>query len=118
MGIERRKFRRIKSDYKVKLDIESELGIGLLDELGQTINASAGGVLFRYHKSIKVGLNIHVIFLNDTSSMVFEADARVVRVEQTDEENFEIGVKFIGLNHKEEDDLDKMLAANGMGEID
>ena len=81
--VERRKYRRVKSDFDIKIDT----AIDVMEisnysfKTGKSIDISASGVLFRYNKLVELGTTIKVTFLMPNSFEFFKGKAKVVRTE-------------------------------------
>ncbi len=106
--VERRKYRRVKSGFNIKVDTNRHVGqIGSYPfKIGESINISAGGVLFRYDTLIRLGTTIKVIFLKPNSFELFQGRAKVVRTEiDADSQIYSIGIVFVGLNKADMEDL-------------
>jgi len=106
--VERRKYRRVKSDFDIKIDT----AIDVMEisnysfKTGKSIDISASGVLFRYNKLVELGTIIKVTFLIPNSFEFFEGKAKVVRTEiNPDNETYDIGIEFADLNNNDADEL-------------
>lgn len=103
MKKEKRRYKRIKSEFGVKVDVNKVIEKSLSDISGQSIDISANGVLFRYKKPLELGSIINIKFLKPNSFDFFQSNAKVVRVELTKENNeYDIGVTFQNLSTEEE----------------
>ncbi len=111
MSNDGRKYKRIKSNFNVRVIIP-DAGMGLSGILtGKTKNVSATGVLFFNDKILDIGTVVNVKFLKPNSFDFFEGDAKVVRVEiPQDGSGYEIGVQFIDLNPDDEKKLNYYLS--------
>jgi len=106
--VERRKYRRVKSSFNIKVDTDKHVGqIGSYPfKIGESINISAGGVLFRYDTLVRLGTIIKVTFLKPNSFELFQGRAKVVRTEiDPDSQIYNIGIVFVGLNKTDMEDL-------------
>lgn len=107
--MERRKYKRIKSDLDVKIKIAKAAEQKDIEE-GKSINISACGVLIQYDKPLKIGALINVRLSEENSDDVFEKTAKVIRVEMNpDNKTYDIGIKFIAIDDNESEKLDKYL---------
>jgi c-di-GMP-binding flagellar brake protein YcgR len=105
-----RKYKRIKSDFNVRVIIPDNHGLKGM-KTGRTKNISAAGVLFHNDNIIDVGLVINVKFLKPNSFDFFESEAKVIRAEiPADENGYEIGVQFIDLTPEAEKKLNYYLS--------
>ncbi len=111
MADDGRKYKRIKSDFNVRI-ILPDAGLGLSGIVtGKTVNVSATGVLFFNDKLLEIGTVINVKFLKPNSFDFFQGDAKVVRVEIPQEgSGYEIGVQFIDLTPEDEKKLNYYLS--------
>jgi len=106
-AIERRKYRRVKGGFNIKIDLEvkGERGSSSF-VIGKSIDISASGVLFRHDKLIELGKIIKVIFLKPNSFELFEGKAKVVRTEiNPDNRTYDIGIVFLDLDKNDAEDL-------------
>ncbi len=106
--VERRKYRRVKSDFDIKIDT----AIDVMEirnysvTTGKSIDISATGVLFRSKKLVELGTIIKITFLIPNSFEFFEDKAKVVRTEiNPDNETYDIGIEFADLNNNDADEL-------------
>ena len=107
--VERRKYRRVKSSFNIKVDTNRHVGqIGSYPfKIGESINISAGGVLFRYDTLVRLDTIIKLAFLKPNSFELFQGRAKVVRTEiDPDSQIYNIGIVFVGLNKTDMEDLD------------
>ena len=111
MAGEKRKYRRIKSDFNVRVKHpEPETALTGMS-FAKSANVSATGVLFYHDRPVETGSILNVKFLKPNSFDFFEGDAKVVRVEAGEDENFyEIGIQFIGLSESDEKKLNYYLS--------
>jgi c-di-GMP-binding flagellar brake protein YcgR len=106
--VERRKYRRAKGSFNVKVDTDRDVReMGSYSfKIGKSINISAGGVLFRYDTLVRLGTIIKVTFLKPNSFELFQGRAKVVRTEiDPDSQTYNIGIVFVGLNKTDAEDL-------------
>ena len=106
--VERRKYRRVKSSFNIKVDTDRDVGqIGSYPfKIGESINISAGGVLFGYDTLVILGTMLKVTFLKPNSFELFQGRAKVVRTERDpDSQIYNIGIVFVGLNKTDAEDL-------------
>jgi c-di-GMP-binding flagellar brake protein YcgR len=106
--VERRKYRRAKGSFNVKVDTDRDVrDMGSYSfKIGKSINISAGGVLFRYDTLVRLGTIIKVTFLKPNSFELFQGRAKVVRTEiDPDSQTYNIGIVFVGLNKTDTEDL-------------
>jgi len=106
--VERRKYRRVKSDFDIKIDTAIDVTeiSNYSFKTGKSIDISASGVLFRYNKLVELGTIIKVTFLIPNSFEFFEGKAKVVRTEiNPDNETYDIGIEFADLNNNDADEL-------------
>jgi c-di-GMP-binding flagellar brake protein YcgR len=106
--VERRKYRRAKGSFNVKVDTDRDVReMGSYSfKIGKSINISAGGVLFRYDTLVRLGTIIKVTFLKPNSFELFQGRAKVVRTEiDPDSQTYNIGIVFVGLNKTDTEDL-------------
>jgi len=106
-AIERRKYRRVKGGFNIKIDLEINGARSSSSfVIGKSIDISASGVLFRHDKLIELGKIRKVIFLKPNSFELFEGKAKVVRTEiNPDNRTYDIGIVFIGLDKDDEETL-------------
>ncbi len=105
---ERRRYKRVKGDFNVRIKIEEDDYLKI--NQGKSINVSAGGILVQYDKPIELGKIINVRFLRPNSFEFFEGNARIVRCElSSDNNDYLIGIEFIGLSNGDLKKLDFFL---------
>jgi c-di-GMP-binding flagellar brake protein YcgR len=103
MKTEKRKYKRVKSNFGVKIDVDKVFEKSLSEISGQSIDVSANGVLFRYKKPLELGSTISIKFLKPNSFDFFQGNAKVVRIELIKENNeYDIGIQFLNLSFEDE----------------
>jgi c-di-GMP-binding flagellar brake protein YcgR len=110
--VERRKYRRVKSSFNVKVNTDMDVkDVGTYSlKIGKSIDISASGVLFRYDQLIGLGTIVRVTFLKPNSFEFFQGTAKVVRTEiNPDNETYDIGIVFIGVDKGDVEDLNYYL---------
>ncbi len=114
MANDGRKYKRIKSDFDVRVIIPGKGKIHKGITTGKTKNVSATGVLFHNDIILDIGAIINVKFLKPNSFDFFDGEAKVVRVEiPADGKGYEIGVQFINLTPEYEKKLDYYITPDG-----
>jgi|GEM_PF-6206643 len=109
MSDERRKYKRVKNQYEVKIKISKDNK----HDTGKSVNMSACGVLIKSNKPFDVGALINARFINPESKDIFESTAKVIRVEMNaDNKTYDIGIEFIDLNDEEEKNLNHFLLSS------
>jgi c-di-GMP-binding flagellar brake protein YcgR len=100
MSDEKRKYKRIKSDFSVRIR-RSDPRLSL--DVGNSVNVSATGILFRHDRPLEMGTMLNVRFLKPNSFDFFEGNAKVVRVEMcVGESMYEIGVQFLDMSDSDQ----------------
>ena len=103
---EMRKYKRVKENVNIKIDIPEKDTLTSGFEIGEAENISASGVLLRYDKPLEIGQIIHVSFMNPNSFDMISSKAVIVRVEITPEKLWEFGVAFLDMSKEDEKHLD------------
>ncbi|MBN2531589.1 MAG: PilZ domain-containing protein [Spirochaetales bacterium] len=107
--MERRRYKRVKKDFKVCLIEKQENKINIIN-LKKAQNVSACGILVDYEESVNVNTIIKIQFLDQNSFVFFESEARVIRVEiNPDNQTYSIGIEFINMNKKDRKKLKRYL---------
>lgn len=107
--MERRKYKRIKKDFKVCIIEKQKNRINIIN-LRKADNVSACGVLIEYEESVDVDTIIKIQFLDHNSFVFFESEARVVRVElNPDNQTYNIGIEFINMSKEDTKKLSNYL---------
>jgi c-di-GMP-binding flagellar brake protein YcgR len=103
---ERRKYRRVKGHFNIKIDTDvMEMGSSL-SRVGKSIDISGSGILFRDDKLVDLGTILKLTFLIPNSFDFFQGKAKVVRTEiNPDNKTYDIGIVFIGLDKDDEETL-------------
>jgi len=103
---ERRKYIRVKSNFNIKIDIDTKKIRHFFSNVVKSIDISGSGVLFRYNKLVELGTIIKLTFLMPNSFDFFEGKAKVVRTEiNPDNKTYDIGIVFIDLDEDDKDTL-------------
>jgi c-di-GMP-binding flagellar brake protein YcgR len=94
--LERRKYRR----FPVRLPIEYYRSDSPVNQTGQTLNASEGGLQILFPEQLEIGqnLNLKLFFSSDSELNTIEMLAEVVWINPQlgeGEEHYQSGVKFI-----------------------
>jgi c-di-GMP-binding flagellar brake protein YcgR len=107
--MERRRYKRIKKDFKVCIIEKQENKINIIN-LKNADNVSACGILIDYEDPVDVDALIKIQFLDENSFVFFESKARVVRVEiNTDNQTYNIGIEFTDMSKEKIKKLEKCL---------
>ncbi len=111
-NMENRKYKRVKENVNIKVDIIESDEVQLDFEIGKSKDISASGILFKYDKLIDIGKKIKISFLSPKSFDFINCNAAVVRVEFIHENCYDIGVSFLGMSESEEKRLNYYLTYN------
>lgn len=108
---ERRNYRRVKGIFNVRVKEEDNSSLQLSH--GKSVDVSAGGILFRHNKPIKIDKTINVRFLRPNSFEFFEGNAKVTRCDLSPgAKYYYIGIEFFDLNQDDVKKLDHFLTSS------
>ena len=103
---ESRKYKRVKENVDVKIDIPDGYNSTTEFEIATSENISASGVLLKYDKPLKIGQTINVSFMNPNSFDLISTKAVIVRVEFIHDDLWEFGIAFFDMSKEDEKKLD------------
>ncbi len=98
MENENRKFKRIKRSCKVRLRSHKNKEE---HKVAKTRDLSGSGLLFNLENKLDIGELVEANFYDPVSVRVFQADAKVVRVELNPDNTYDIAIEFIDLLENE-----------------
>ena len=108
----RTQFKRITGIEKIargkeKVTIENDRGLSELDTLGTIEDISAGGMRFSTKKAIKAGqiIEISFDFMETSFRSLFGEVVRVIKKADENIEKYELGVRFITISERDQDQL-------------
>jgi c-di-GMP-binding flagellar brake protein YcgR len=110
--IERRKYRR----FPVRLPIEYYRAESPINQTGQTLDASEGGLRILFPEQMEIGqnLNLKLFFSSGTELNAIEMIAEVVWINTQlgeGEKHYQSGVKFINISPEDMTELKNFLAS-------
>ena len=106
MGDEKRKFKRIRRSCKVRLKSHKNKEE---HKIAKTRNLSGSGLLFNLENKLDIGDIVEANFYDPVSVRVFQADAKIVRVELNPDNTYDIGIEFIDLQNNEKKAIESAL---------
>lgn len=102
-NLEMRRYIRIGEELDVRLKVKDDDNFNINQV--RSVDVSAGGMLIRYNRPMKIGKIINVCFLRPNSFDFLESNARVARNKlNPDDGTYEIGIDFVDFS---EDDKEK-----------
>ena len=106
MGNENRKYKRIKRSCKVRIkSLKNKEG----HKIAKTRDLSGSGILFNLSNKLEIGDIVEANFYDPVSVRIFQADAKVVRVELNPDNSYDIGIEFIDLKDNEKKTIENAL---------
>lgn len=96
--MENRKFKRVKRSCKVRIKSHKNKE---KYEIAKTKDLSGNGLLFNLKNKLEIGDIVEANFFDPVCVRVFQANAKVVRVELNPDNSYDIGIEFIGLKDDE-----------------
>jgi c-di-GMP-binding flagellar brake protein YcgR len=104
-----RKYKRIKRSCKVRIRSQKNKQE---DKIAKTKDLSGSGILFNFENRLEIGDIVEANFYDPVSVRVFQADAKVVRVELNPDNSYDIGIEFIDLKDDEKQLIENSLTEN------
>ena len=106
MADENRKYKRVKRSCKVRIRIPENKEE---HKIAKTRDLSGNGLLFNFSNKLEVGDIVEANFYDPVSVRVFQADAKVIRVELNKDDSYDIGIEFINLDDNEKKTIEDAL---------
>jgi c-di-GMP-binding flagellar brake protein YcgR len=106
-GSDRRKFKRIKKQYSLRLQVK---GAGAFEQWDIVLirDISRLGISFLYDKALKEGMLLNLRINFGVEGEVIQCAGKIVRSELiTGTKSYDIGVEFISIGEADSDRIDK-----------